>query len=304
MGGDLKSSLLPLGPIPLSSDVIYKYSGIGEKLNIMKNSLAAILLSFLIIVNSAYGNKRTYTMEEVIKTEGIYYEKVNNKPINGVLKIYHDSGGQMVIPINNGLRHGVAKYFLKTGELIRHTRYENGKKNGLEKTYRSNGNVLVEFTFENNRLISQYQYSYDGVKEKIPDNIVYEYNLKNPNSLESKEAKAYVKIENAIKSVDSPKYDKNMTDHESMKNIIEVYDKAFDLAGYNFFETINIVVEDLKIKQERILLHGKSRHKLILLTFGMMRSDCEQKEIDCLQFFPADTRPSAKWLLGSSGFSW
>ncbi len=271
----------------------------------MKICLPIVLLSITLLINPAFGNNRIYTMKGVKKSGNIYLDNITNAPISGFLNNYFDSGElNGVIPVNNGLRHGVAKYFSKSGKLRSETRYEYGKKHGLQKTFFNNGNVHDEMTFDNSRLISYYQYSLDGEKDKIPNDLIYKYNLRNPNSLEYKEDTAYEEIENAAKSLGITKSIGYMNDDEKMKVKIDSFSKAFELAGYNYFETIISVVNDLKNNREKILLHGNSRHKLILMSFAMMKSECKNKKIDCLNLFPTDTRQSAKWLLENANFSW
>ncbi len=78
---------------------------------------------------------------------------------------------------------------------------------------------------------------------------------------------------------------------------IEVFSKAFEKAGYNYYETIEQVVDDMKNHPEKIPpLPRMSRHEMIIMLMVLQKSSCQHDKIDCLQFYPPETRDAAQWL--------
>ena len=83
---------------------------------------------------------------------------------------------------------------------------------------------------------------------------------------------------------------------EVYKKSIEYFSKAFEQAGYSYFDTINEVANDLKNHRDRIPPKGESRHKMIIMLMALQKKDCKYYKIDCLSLYPPETRESVKWL--------
>lgn len=263
-----------------------------------------IILFSLTVVASVFAVDKVYTKEETIKKDSYTYDKKSNQLINGIVKINHKSGElKGEIPLKEGLAHGVARYYDTSGTLLEERIYNEGERHGVSRAFDDDGSTISEKTFKNNRLISGFWYSKSGEKTKISSTMIQDYNSSLPNPLEAKEAEAVRKINAAIKSSKKPEYDSNLTNKERFKKSIEVFSKAFEKAGYNYFDTIKKVSNDLQNHRDRIPNKGESRHKLIIMLMAVQKSECQYQKVDCLQLYPPDTRESVQWLWNNSGWS-
>lgn len=76
------------------------------------------MLSCIIFAASVHADDNIYMMEDIIKKDGYAYDKKSNQPINGIVKLYHDSGIlRKEIYLKEGIRHGVSKSYDSEGIL-------------------------------------------------------------------------------------------------------------------------------------------------------------------------------------------
>ena len=54
-------------------------------------------------------------------------------------KFYPNGRIKHEIVLNNGLKHGIAKYYYETGTLKKEITYKKGKRDGIAKKYYENG---------------------------------------------------------------------------------------------------------------------------------------------------------------------
>lgn len=267
------------------------------------NTFIVAIISLTVAASVCAGDK-VYTMEEIIKKDGYTYNKQNDNLISGIVKIYHKSGvlrGE--VPINEGLPHGVARYYDTSANLLEERNYIDGKRHGVCKTYNNDGSLLSEKLFNKNIWISGFRYNDNGEKTEISSTMIQDYNASLPHPFAAKEAEAVKKINAAIKSSTSPTFDSNLTNEERFKVSIDVFTKAFEKAGYNYFDTINKVAGDLKNHRNNVPNKGESRHKFIIMLMGVQKSGCQYQKIDCLQLYPSEARESVQWLWENTGFS-
>ena len=99
---------------------------------------AIILLSLTSTFSFA---QKTYTDDDVIEHNGIFYDKFNEQPITGVIK-YHYSNGNLAqrTHVKNGKRDGATETYQHSGQLADTEFYRNGKlirrnRNSAQKTY-------------------------------------------------------------------------------------------------------------------------------------------------------------------------
>ena len=113
------------------------------------------------------------------------------------------------------------------------------------------------------------------------------------------------KIYSAQKSIEPPKYDKKESNEERQRRWVEYNRNFFQKAGYNYDDTINAVVNDMRYHPERIpkTNANDSVFGLIYVTLNMMMSDCKYYKMDCLKFFNSKTAESVRWLSENTKFS-
>ena len=238
------------------------------------------MLFCLIFTVFVHADDSIYMMEDTIKKDGYVYDKKSNQPINGIVKIYYDSGGiRREISFKEGIRHGVSK------------------------SYNIEGILYSEMLFERESLILGYRYDPKGNKRKLDNREIQYFNSTNPKSPESKEAEVVRKINDAIKVIKKPTPDSNLTGEERFKSGIELFSEAFEKAGYNYFDTINKVADDLKNHRDRIPGTGETRHKLIIMLMALEKSSCQYQKLDCLELYPLNIRDSVKWLWDNTEWS-
>lgn len=243
-------------------------------------NLVILTLFHMIFVSSVHANDKIYTMEDIIKNDGYAYDKKSNQPISGIVKIYYDSGVlKKEISLKGGIRHGSSK------------------------SYDIEGILYSEMIFEHESLISGYTCDKEGYKMELHKEQIQYFNSTNPKSPEAKEAEVVKKINAALKTVKKQTPDSNLTVEEKSKSWIEFISEGFEKAGYNYFDTINKVADDLKNHRDRIPGTGETRHKLIIMLMALEKSGCQYEKVDCLQYYPPDTRESVQWLWKNTGWS-
>jgi len=163
----------------------------------------SLLLSILFLVNaSAFAdNVKIYSLSNVIFNDnGIAYDKIDNTPVNGILKTYYMSGKvKFETPLKNGKRNGTSKAYSEFGKILGETSYKEGKENGVEKQYYESGKIKLEIpykddkkhgveryyksgrinqktTYKNGKAVSGFIYTEDGKKRKMTNEDLYNIN--------------------------------------------------------------------------------------------------------------------------------
>jgi hypothetical protein len=116
----------------------------------------------------------------------------------------------------------------------------------------------------------------------------------------TKEAKE--NVEDAAKKIDKPQFQNITSEKERMKTAIEFSRKIFDIAGYNYDDTIVQLAEDIQNHPERIPWHSNTIVEDIIVPLHIMMSECERKKIDCLKYFSIDTANAIKKIVNLTGF--
>lgn len=93
---------------------------------------------------------------------------------------------------------------------------------------------------------------------------------------------AVEKIYAVQKSIEPPKYDKNASQEERSKRWVAYNRNLFQQAGYNYDDTIDQVVDDMRHHKERIpkTNANDSVFGFLYVTLNMMMSDCKYYKID------------------------
>lgn len=104
---------------------------------------------------------------------------------------------------------------------------------------------------------------------------------------------------------DSPKaeYPADISKEEFHRRFAEYYSKIFEAAGYSFNDTIDQIVDDMKNNPEAIPSDRQSVYNNLYILLHIMMYECNSNEVDCLQFFPDETKKSIQWLIENSEFS-
>jgi hypothetical protein len=116
----------------------------------------------------------------------------------------------------------------------------------------------------------------------------------------TKEAKK--NVEDATNKIDKPQFQNITSEEERMRTAIEFSRKIFDMAGYNYDETIVQLAEDVQNHPERIPWHSNTIVEDIIVPLHIMMSECERKKIDCLKYFSIETANAIKKIVNRTGF--
>ena len=77
----------------------------------------------------------------------------------------------------------------------------------------------------------------------------------------------------------------------------------FEKAGYNFTDTIDQIVDDMKNNPDVIPVDQHSVYNNIYIVLNVIAYECDDVGADCLQFFPSDTKKSIQWFMENNEFS-
>ena len=80
------------------------------------------------------------TMDDLVKTDGLYYEKFSHVPFTG--KITGNERGSFMY----GVKHGLWVSFHENGRLSQKGTYKNGEKQGYWVWYHADGTVDANLT--------------------------------------------------------------------------------------------------------------------------------------------------------------
>ena len=87
-----------------------------------------LLIIFSLLLTSVSWSK-DLEFKDLVKREGLYYEKFKDEPFNGTVTGMHQG------KIKKGKREGEWLFFLKSGQLYDRTNYKNDKLHGERKVY-------------------------------------------------------------------------------------------------------------------------------------------------------------------------
>lgn len=91
--------------------------------------------------------KKEYYTGGQIRSEFIMDDNTGQ---NGIRKEYgYDGDVLAVVPIRNGVPHGIAMGYDSRGRVLSKVNYINGKKDGIYEAYYPNGDVMVSYTYKN-----------------------------------------------------------------------------------------------------------------------------------------------------------
>ncbi|MCQ2735085.1 MAG: hypothetical protein MJ212_03955 [Alphaproteobacteria bacterium] len=147
----------------------------------MNFKICALCLMFLCAAcNDDTASVLIYNENNTSVVNGVVYD-MQDKPINGVYKIYYQNGGvRMEVESKDGLPDGEGKFYDEEGTLQNKTTFRKGQvdgplynyypdgqvhnelnftagvQNGAQKTYDENGELIAEVVFANDKPISGY----------------------------------------------------------------------------------------------------------------------------------------------------
>ena len=114
---------------------------------------------------------------------------------------------------------------------------------------------------------------------------------------------ALQKINKTINETPRIKNDGNLSKEDFVKQSVEFFSKVFEKAGYSFTDTIDQIVDDMKNNPEAIPTDQQSVYNNIYILLNIMMYECDYDGMDCLQFFPHDTKQSIQWFMENNEFS-
>jgi len=104
---------------------------------------------------------------------------------------------------------------------------------------------------------------------------------------------------------DTPKeeYTNILATEGFQKQLIEYFSRIYDTAGYSLNATIEKIVDDMKNNPEVIPQDRPSVYNEVYMFLLVVMHECRNDDVDCLQFFPPDTRESIQWFMENNEFS-
>jgi len=106
----------------------------------MKHIKTLLTLLFISLLSSPSWSQ---TLGDLVKREGIYYEKFSDVPFTGELT------GQEQGSFKNGERDGFWIRYYESGQLFSKGNYKNGKKEGAWVNYWGNGELYSKGNYKN-----------------------------------------------------------------------------------------------------------------------------------------------------------
>ncbi len=146
----------------------------------MRINVLAVFATCLLLACTESDNAEIYNENNTNVVDGIVYD-MNERPINGLYKIYYPNGNvKMEVRSKNGRPDGEGKFYDEVGNLLfsgtfkngvihgkmynyyadgtvrNEMNYVNGVQHGTYKTYKENGDLAINVEFEQGKAISGY----------------------------------------------------------------------------------------------------------------------------------------------------
>jgi len=105
-----------------------------------------LILVMLLLTLTSCGKERIEDMSKLEARDGLIYAIGETKPYTGTfIKKYED------------------------GSVMEEKKYQDGKLNGINKTYYKNGKLWTKFNYKNNKIIYQKFYNENGKKISLQE---------------------------------------------------------------------------------------------------------------------------------------
>ena len=114
---------------------------------------------------------------------------------------------------------------------------------------------------------------------------------------------ALQKIFKAMNDTPKEEYTNILAKEGFQKQLIEYFSRIYDTAGYSLNATIDKIVDDMKNNPEAIPQDRPSVYNEVYMLLLVVMHECRNGDVDCLQFFPPDTRESIQWFMENNEFS-
>ena len=112
--------------------------------------LIALLLTAWVVPAAAHDVKKL-SFADLVKRDGIFYEKFSDTPFTGTTTTGTYRGS-----FKNGRRHGVFESYDRSGQLWQKVPYMDGLRHGENRMYHENGQLAETATFKSDRLTGPY----------------------------------------------------------------------------------------------------------------------------------------------------
>lgn len=113
---------------------------------------------------------------------------------------------------------------------------------------------------------------------------------------------AWQKIVEATNATPKEEYEQKLSESGFHKGLVEYYSVVFEKAGYNFIDTINKIIQDMKNNPDVIPTERQSVYNNVYILLTIMMYECNFEKDDCLQFFPEESRESLQWFIENSEY--
>jgi hypothetical protein len=126
----------------------------------MKPIITFITILFISLLSSPSWSE-TLTIDDLVKTKGLYYKKFNDVPFTG--EITGIESGEF----KDGVRDGVWKIYHESGRLEIKGNFKDGKEEGLFEVYHQNGQLKEKGNFKDGEKDGLWElFNRDGTLER------------------------------------------------------------------------------------------------------------------------------------------
>ena len=161
----------------------------------MKFNVCVLCLVFFCLACGDEANVSIYNENNTSVVNGVVYD-MQDKPINGIYKIYYPNGGvRMEVESKDGLPNGEGKFYdedgilqnkatfkggkidgtlynyYSDGQIHNELNFADGEQNGSQKTYDENGELIAEILYENGKPVNGYTYNKDTKTSLTPEEL-------------------------------------------------------------------------------------------------------------------------------------
>lgn len=161
----------------------------------MKIKILGLIIVCLLASCGESDRDEIYNENNTNVVDGVVYD-INEKPINGVYKIYYPNGNvKMEVESKNGKPEGKGRFydeegnvlfegtfknglidgkmlnFYKDGSVRNEMYFVNGVQNGTYKTFNEDGTLSIEVNFENGKAVSGYTLIQENKVDLSPEDL-------------------------------------------------------------------------------------------------------------------------------------
>jgi|TARA_B110000263_G_scaffold250087_1_gene270399 antitoxin component YwqK of YwqJK toxin-antitoxin module len=115
--------------------------------------LVFIFLTIIFYVNFLNVQADSISPKDIVKTNGITYKKFSHVPFTGAVSGINKNGFLIKAIYEQGKREGISKSYHENGQLSLKANYKNDQPNGSWEWYNKNGRLTYKATYKDGKRI-------------------------------------------------------------------------------------------------------------------------------------------------------